>query len=89
MDRELLSNLLGWGSTLVLLATLAWQIRAQWRSPVVTVSRWLFAGQLAASCGFLAYSILLYNPVFIASNALLIVTALVGEWVVLHKRRQR
>jgi hypothetical protein len=44
-------------------------------------SRWLFIGQLLASSGFVVYSWLLPNWVFVVTNALMLVTALLGQWL--------
>lgn len=75
-------NIIGWGSTLILIATLCAQIGRQIASGKATnVSPWLFVGQCAASLGFLAYSALVGNAVFVVSNALILVTALIGEGV--------
>lgn len=42
------------------------------------VSHWLFAGQLAASTGFVIYSVLQGDWVFVVSNVFLLFTALLG-----------
>ena len=82
-------DLLGWVSSLVLLLTLGQQVQKQWRScDSRGVSTWLFVGQMAASTGFAVYSYLLDNWVFLFTNALLVVNALLGEWVTLRNRRQ-
>ncbi len=81
-------NLIGWLSSLVLLLTLAQQVRSQWSSRESRgVSTWLFVGQLMASGGFAIYSYLLGNWVFLATNLLLVANAAVGEWVTLRNRR--
>ena len=73
---------IGWASAGVLLATICRQVWTQWRTrSVAGVSRWLFAGQLAASTGFLVYSALLANWVFAATNTLMVAAALTGAWV--------
>jgi hypothetical protein len=51
------------------------------------VSRWLFVGQCAASIAFILYSWLLRNWVFVATNALILLTALIGEVIYLRNRR--
>ncbi len=80
---------IGWASSAVLVVTLAHQVRRQWLSGASEgVSRWLFAGQLAASSGFFAYSVLLRNWVFAVTTLLLIGTALLGQWVTLRPRRR-
>lgn len=79
---------LGWSASAVLLATLVGQIVAQWRERSVRgVSRWLFSGQVAASVGFVIYSVLVDNRVFVATNTAILATALVGQWV--YRRNAR
>jgi uncharacterized protein with PQ loop repeat len=90
VNRALLTELIGWTSSLVLLATILWQVRRQWRARNTEgVSTWLFVGQFAASVGFTAYSVLLDNEVFIVTNATLALTAVIG-WALLriHRRRE-
>lgn len=83
-----ISDLIGWTSSAILLATLARQVFTQWRErSTAGVSHWLFIGQLAASTGFLIYSWLLRNWVFVVTNAALLVTALVGQ--VIYRRNAR
>jgi MtN3 and saliva related transmembrane protein len=81
-------DVIGWVSSIVLVITLGWQVRKQWISRESRgVSTWLFVGQLAASVGFSAYSFLLENWVFLTTNLLLVVNALLGQWVTLRNRR--
>lgn len=81
---------IGWLSSLVLLVTLGNQVRKQWRSGESQgVSRWLFIGQTAASVGFSVYSVLLENWVFAVTNVLILVNALVGQWVTSRNRRRQ
>ena len=81
-------ELIGWGGASVLLLTLGRQVYTQWRDHSAQgVSRWLFVGQLTASTAFLVYSWLLENWVFVVTNALLLVTAAVGEWIYLRNRK--
>jgi MtN3 and saliva related transmembrane protein len=71
---------IGWASSGVLLATLIRQVYSQWKQhSVAGVSRWLFVGQLAASTGFLIYSVLVDNWVFAFTNAALLLTAIAGQ----------
>jgi len=73
----------------MLIVTLVHQVRKQWKSGHSEgVSRWLFIGQLAASAGFVVYSALLKNWVFVVTNALLVVNALVGYAIVRHHRKR-
>jgi hypothetical protein len=80
----------GWLSSAVLLMTLGQQVRSQWMSGESRgVSRWLFAGQLLASLGFALYSYLLSNWVFLVTNLLLVINALLGEWVTVRNSRRK
>jgi uncharacterized protein with PQ loop repeat len=83
-----MTELLGWCSSLVLLATIVFQIVKQWREGSGKgVSRWLFVGQSAASLGFTAYSALLHNWVFTITNAAMFISAIAGLLVTLHFKR--
>ncbi len=84
------TDLIGWAAAVALLATLGRQIYTQWRSGMSAgVSRWLFAGQLSASTGFVVYSWLRASWVFDATNALILVTALSGQWIYWRNERER
>lgn len=84
-----MAEALGWLSSVVLLLTIGKQVHKQWREGASHgVSRWLFVGQAAASAGFLGYSLLLGNWVFVVTNALMMLSALAGLWIVLHHRRR-
>jgi MtN3 and saliva related transmembrane protein len=83
-----MTELLGWFSSLVLLTTIISQITRQWREGSGKgVSRWLFAGQSAASLGFTAYSALLHNWVFTLTNGALFISGIVGLLVTVHFKR--
>lgn len=78
---------IGWAATAILIATLVRQVWTQARTPHLEgVSRWLFAGQLATSALFLAYSALVGNGVFVVSNAALVLVALAG--LVIDRRKR-
>lgn len=80
-------DVIGWLASAVLLATLVRQILATARDPDAKgVSRWLFVGQCVASLGFVVYSVMVENPVFVATNAAILVTAVVGQWVVARRK---
>ncbi|NLC61049.1 MAG: hypothetical protein GX761_07175 [Gammaproteobacteria bacterium] len=82
-------DIVGWTASAILLATLTRQIITQWRDKDAKgVSRWLFAGQMAASVGFIVYSWMLDNWVFIVTNSLILLTAVIGQVMLLVKRRQ-
>jgi uncharacterized protein with PQ loop repeat len=79
---------LGWLASVILLSTIGRQIwRQAHATSVEAVSKWLFVGQMAASTLYLVYSILVKNPVFIASNAALLVAGISGQIIYLRKRR--
>ena len=75
----MIADLIGWTSSAILLATLLSQIYKQWKQGTAKgVSKWLFIGQLATSVGFTIYSIAKGDTVFIVTNSLLAVSAVVG-----------
>ena len=82
-------ELVGWLSSCVLVATIAKQVYKQWREgSSENVSRWLFVGQIAASCGFTVYSWLVHNWVFVVTNGVMILNGVAGLLIVLHHRRR-
>ena len=82
-------DIVGWAASAILLATLSRQIITQWQDKDAKgVSRWLFAGQIAASTGFITYSWTLDNWVFIVTNSLILLTAVVGQVGLMLRRRQ-
>jgi MtN3 and saliva related transmembrane protein len=81
-------DLIGWSSSVVLLATIGRQVYTQWKTRSAEgVSRWLFVGQVTASTGYAIYSVLLHNWVFMTSNIALLGTAVVGQALFLRNRR--
>ena len=81
-------QLIGWTASAILLATISTQIYRQWKSGSSKgVSRWLFIGQMAASAGFTIYSILVKDLIFILTNALMLVSSVLGLLIVFHHRR--
>ncbi len=84
------ADFVGWVASAILIATLVHQIHKQWMDTEPSgVSLWLFIGQIAASVGFIVYSVMLGNWVFIVANALILLTAVAGQWVTVKKRRSR
>lgn len=82
-------DIAGWAASAILLATLARQIVTQWKDKDAKgVSRWLFLGQMAASTGFIIYSWMLDNWVFIVTNSLILLTAVIGQVGLLMRRRR-
>ena len=82
------TEIIGWAAAAILLLTLARQVYTQWRDHTSKgVSRWLFVGQCAASVGFIVYSWLVANWVFVVTNALILVTAIAGEMIYLRNAK--
>ncbi|MGH8485764.1 MAG: PQ-loop repeat-containing protein [Pseudomonas sp.] len=82
-------DLLGWAATAVLIATLSRQIYKQHQAgSTEAVSTWLFVGQMTASVLFIAYSALMGSTVFVVTNGLLLVTAVVGQILAMRRRRK-
>ncbi|HEY1138415.1 MAG TPA: hypothetical protein VGE64_13125 [Xanthomonadaceae bacterium] len=80
-------NLIGWAATIVLLVTLVRQIVKQVSDDASDgVSSWLFIGQITASILFVIYSWLVDNIVFVVTNCLILLTAVVGQIVVRKKK---
>ncbi len=81
-------DIIGWASSIILFLTVSRQIYKQWQAGTSEgVSIWLFAGQIAASTGFAVYSWLLWNPVFIFTNVLMILNGSVGFVISLYLRK--
>lgn len=82
------TEVIGWTSALILLATISRQIYKQWEEKASEgISKWLFIGQVAASAGFAVYSWLLENWVFVVTNIVMLASALVGYGILMHNRR--
>jgi uncharacterized protein with PQ loop repeat len=80
-------QIIGWGASAILVVTIVRQVYRQWQQGTSKgVSKWLFAGQITASLGFLAYSWLIQEPVFMVTNLLLLVAAVVGLVILLYHR---
>ena len=75
-------EIIGWASSLILLATLVKQVHKQWKEGTSEgISKWLFAGQLAASVGFTVYSVITESWVFAFTNTALTVNNVIGIWL--------
>lgn len=81
-------EILGWASSLILLATLVKQVYKQWKDATSEgISSWLFVGQLAASVGFTVYSVMTGSWVFAVTNAALTVNNIIGIFFYFHFRK--
>ncbi len=83
-----MTDLIGWTASAILLATLVRQIVKQVRGGNKEgVSTWLFIGQATASLLFVVYSVMVQNWVFIVTNSCLLVTAIIGQWLTVKRKR--
>jgi uncharacterized protein with PQ loop repeat len=83
-----MKQFIGWASSVILLLTIGSQIIKQYKEGSAKgVSRWLFIGQLTASAGFALYSFLVKDLVFIFTNSLMMISALVGYFITLKFKR--
>ena len=79
---------IGWISSFILVATLGRQVVKQWKENTSKgVSKWLFLGELGASTGFVIYSWMVQNWVFVVTNVLIFITNVAGLLIVLRHRR--
>jgi MtN3 and saliva related transmembrane protein len=84
-----ITEMIGWASSMILVLTITKQIYKQWQEKSSEgVSKWLFIGQMAASIGFIIYSCLVKNWVFIVTNSLILLNAFVGLGILLRHRRR-
>ncbi len=84
-----MTEAIGWISSIILFLTVSRQIYKQWKAGTSEgVSTWLFAGQIAASAGFAVYSWLLWNPVFIFTNTLMVLNGIVGFAISLYLKKR-
>ena len=84
-----MTDAIGWASSFILFVTVVVQIEKQWSTHSNKgVSKWLFIGQLAASVGFLIFSVLTSNLVFTITNAMLTLGNL-GGILIYFVNRQR
>lgn len=84
------TDLMGWLSSAILVVTLFVQVRKQWHDDTSRgVSPFLFIGQLAASVGFLVYSVQISSWVFVVTNTLTSIAALCGLWITWRHRKRR
>jgi MtN3 and saliva related transmembrane protein len=83
----MMTEAIGWFAAVVLLSTIGRQVYTQWRDGSSKgLSRWLFIGQITASIAFIVYSWLLANWVFVVTNALMLITAALGQWIYLSNK---
>jgi len=75
-------EIVGWGSSIILLLTLVKQVHKQWSDRSSEgISKWLFVGQLAASSGFTVYSFYTGSLVFAFTNSILTLNNILGIYL--------
>jgi uncharacterized protein with PQ loop repeat len=80
---------IGWAAVAALFVTMTGQAWKQWRDRVRHgIGKFFFAGQVAASALFLAYSILMGDCVFIVGNAMVLAAAVAGGAILAYNRRR-
>ena len=85
----MVTELIGWAAAAILVATIGRQVYTQWRAGTTAgVSKWLFVGQVSASAGFVVYSWLARDWVFVATNAVMLGTAVLGQCIYLRNCRK-
>lgn len=85
-----IAELIGFASSFILVLTIGKQVYKQYKEGKSEgVSKWLFIGQMAASFGFLTYSVLKRDSVFIVTNTLMVLNGLIGLAIVLKHRRAK
>ena len=83
-----MTELIGWGSALVLLPTFGLQTYKQWQSrhdPAPASSLWFFILALVGTGGQVVYSWMVGNMVYLALNACLVVNNTIGLGIAIHR----
>ncbi len=79
---------IGWASSFILVLTLIRQVTKQWTAGTSEgVSLWFYIGQISAQVGFVTYSVLIKNWVFIFTNSVLLGVSFTGLSLLLYHRR--
>lgn len=83
-----MTEAIGWMSSFVLVITIAKQVYKQWSEEKSEgVSTWLFVGQIAASVGFVVYSVLVSNWIFIFTNFLTVLNGIAGLIMTIYLKK--
>ncbi len=84
-----MTEIIGWASSIILLATLIKQVYKQWKEGTGEgVSNWLFIGQVFSSIGFTIYSYLVGNWVFTVTNGILLINNFIGLGLTFYLKRK-
>ena len=80
---------IGWAAVGAVFLTMTGQAWKQWRDRVKHgIGKFFFAGQVAASALFLAYSVLMGDRIFIVGNAMVLAAAIAGGAILAYNRRR-
>ncbi len=84
-----MTEVIGWISSFILVVTIAKQVHKQWsEGKSEGVSMWLFVGQIAASVGFVVYSVLVSNWIFIFTNSLMVLNGIAGLIITIYLKKR-
>lgn len=84
-----MTEIIGWTSSVILLATLIKQVYKQWKEGTGEgVSNWLFVGQVLSSIGFTIYSYLVGNWVFTVTNGVLLINNFIGLGLTFYLKKK-
>jgi uncharacterized protein with PQ loop repeat len=84
-----MTEAIGWISSMILVLTIGKQVYKQWHEDSSEgVSKWLFVGQISASLGFIIYSWLVSNWVFVVTNSVMLLNGLAGLSIVIYHRKR-
>jgi uncharacterized protein with PQ loop repeat len=82
-----MTQALGWFASAVLLITISQQVYKQYKSGHSEGVSWLlFIGQCVASATFVVYSYLIGSWVFVITNAMMLLSAIVGLAITFHQK---
>lgn len=80
---------IGWFSSILLMVTLAFQLRKQFiKKTSAGVSNFLFVGQFFAESGFITYSILIKNWIFAFTSSVLLIENCIGLYFTLKFKKK-
>jgi uncharacterized protein with PQ loop repeat len=89
MEQTTGTEIIGWASSIILLATLIRQVYKQYKEGTGEgVSNLLFVGQVLSSIGFTIYSYLVGNWVFTVTNGVLLINNFIGLGLTIYLKRK-
>lgn len=84
-----MAEIIGWISSLILVLTLAAQIKKQYTEKTsIGISKLLFSGQMLAELGFVIYSIAISSWIFVFTSSLLLLENIIGFYLTLKFKKQ-